>query len=77
MKKDLIYEQLRERMKEVSSLPPQRIGRLTPVWKKTAPIVKNSPFKVFTLGGLATSLLLWLLLGSALVRLVNILQYGF
>lgn len=77
MKNDKLFQQLKEKMILVSSIPTQNIGPFTPYWKKVVPHVKTSPFKTLALGGFTSSFILWLLLGGALVRLVSILQYGF
>lgn len=77
MKEDKIYKLLKEKMYTVSSLPPQEIGSLTPYWKKFASFVKHKPIKTVMFGASVSSLILWFLLGTALIQLVSILQYGF
>ena len=77
MKNDILYNKLKERMYEVSSVPPQSVGKLTPVWKKVAPVVKDSPIRVLLAGGFITTVLTWFLFGTLIIRLVSLLQYGF
>lgn len=77
MKNDQLYERLRERMSSVSIVPPQEVGPFTPFWKTITHFFKTNPLKVFLTTGFISSIILWLLIGSALVRLVSILQYGF
>ncbi len=77
MKNDKLYEQLRERMYAVSSVPPQNVGVLTPFWKKIIPKVKESPVQALLAGGFLTTFFAWILLGTLVVRIVTLLQYGF
>lgn len=77
MREDKLYKELKEKMFMVSSIPPQEVGPFTSFWKRFAATAKNSPIKIVTFWAVVTSLLLWFLLGTNLVRVVNILQYGF
>lgn len=77
MKEDKRYQQLKEKMYLVSSIPPQEVGPFTSYWKRFASFAKNSPIKVVAFWAVITSFLLWFLLGPTLVAIVNILQYGF
>ena len=77
MKNDILYKQLKERMYEVASIPPQNVGKLTPMWRKVAPIVKGSPVRILLAGGFVTTLLTWFIFGTLLIRIVSFLQYGF
>lgn len=77
MKNDILYSHLKKRMLEVSSVPPQNVGRLTPVWKKVIPVVKESPVRVLLAGGFITTLITWFLFGTFIIRVVSLLQYGF
>lgn len=77
MKNDRLYKLLREKMYTVSVVPPQNVGPLTILWRRIVPSVKTAPLRVLISAGLATSLIMWYLLGPALVGLVSLLQYGF
>lgn len=77
MKNDELYNKLKDRMYAVSSVPPQNIGALTPFWRKIVPYVKGSPIRFLMLGGFLSTLFAWVLLGSLIVRIVSLLQYGF
>lgn len=77
MKNDQLYKRLKERMSSVSVVPPQEVGPFTPLWKVATHFFKTSPLKVFFTTGFVSSIILWFLIGSALVKLVSILQYGF
>lgn len=77
MKNDELYNKLRERMYAVSSVPPQDIGLFTPFWRKIVPHIKESPIRFLMLGGFLSTLFTWVLLGSLIVRIVSLLQYGF
>lgn len=77
MRNDRIYQHLKEKMELISTIPPQRVGPLTPLWKRAVFILKNNHLKVLTLSGFATSVALWMLFGASLVSLVSLLQNGF
>ncbi len=77
MKEDKLFKLLREKMLLVSSVSPQEIGPFTPYWRRVVPFVKGTPVRILFLTGFASSVILWFILGPALVKLVNILQIGF
>ncbi len=77
MKKKLLYQALRQRMDLVCLVPPQQLGFFTPYWKTMAAFLKNNFFYCFLLVSLIISLLLWFFQGTALVKLVSLLQAGF
>lgn len=64
-------------MYEIVELPPQQLGPLTPFYKIIVPQFKFSPWKLTFVLAFASSVLLYLFLGTTLVRLVSILQFGF
>lgn len=77
MKNDELYNKLKQRMYAVSSVPPQDIGLLTPFWRKIIPRIKESPIRFLMLGGFLSTLFAWFILGTLIVRIVSLLQYGF
>lgn len=77
MKSDKTYDLLVAKMNELAVVPPQELGPLTPVYKKTTSFFKNQPVKITFLLAAFFSLFMYLLLGARLVRLVSILQFGF
>ncbi len=77
MKKDEFYQNLVAKMREVSQLPPQRIGPLTPFYKLVVPQFKYSPWKSGAAFSLLGTLFLYLIFGSLVVKLASILQFGF
>ena len=77
MEQDNFYNQLVEKMREVSSLSPQTVGPFTPLYRRVIPLVKYDPWRVFVVGSLLLILALYLLFGPAIVRLTSLLQHGF
>ncbi|KKS17809.1 MAG: hypothetical protein UU76_C0032G0009 [Parcubacteria group bacterium GW2011_GWC1_41_7] len=77
MKDDKIYKNLVAKMEEISSLFPQKIGFLTPHYKRLVPFLKYNPWIVFTFFAIAISLLFYFLFGSSIVKFVSLFQYGF
>ena len=75
--KDLFYQKLVKRMTEVAVVSPQTIGPFTILYKKITPLIKVRPFKALIFTSIIASFLLYLLLGSLIVRLASLLQFGF
>lgn len=71
------YQLLLTKMYEVSELPPQRVGPFTHLYKTLVPYFKFSPWRSATLLASLASILLYFLFGSAVVKLVSLLQFGF
>lgn len=76
MKKDT-YQLLVHKMHEVSELPQQTMGPLTPLYRTVIPHVKESPWRWFAVGSFATGVMFYILFGTLIVRLVSVLQHGF
>jgi len=74
---DLVYQKFVRRWQEVTDLPPQNLGRLTPHYKWLAHCLKAMPWPIFLLLSLILVIGLYLLLGSAITLLVSLLQRGF
>jgi hypothetical protein len=77
MKKDELYNKLVIKMHEASIVPPQDVGIFTPFYKRIVPQLKLYPWKMAIILSIIAGFGMYFLLGSALVKLVSILQIGF
>jgi len=77
MKNQDLYSKLVVKMAEISSLPTQKVGIFTPLYKKFTSILKDNPWKTLFLFSLMLSFFLRFLLGPGSVKIVSILQGGF
>lgn len=71
------YQKFVKRWEEVTDLPPQTVGPLTPYYKAIARRLKVMPWPALVLGSIIIVIGLYLLLGSAITLLVSLLQRGF
>lgn len=71
------YQALVTRMNELALVPPQRVGSFTFIYKRFVPYFKFSPWRSGIVLSFFSTALLYLLLGSTLVRIASILQFGF
>lgn len=74
---DTTYKKFVARWLEVTELPPQTLGPLTPAYKWLVRRLKVMPWPMLVVVSLVTVVGLYLLLGSAVTLLVSILQKGF
>jgi len=74
---DAIYQKFIHRWEEVTDLPPQTLGVLTPYYKKVTRRLKVMPWFVFVGISLVSIIGLYLLFGTTITLLVTILQRGF
>jgi hypothetical protein len=74
---DALYHKFVKRWEEVTDLPPQTLGPLTPYYKKAVRKLKVMPWPALVLAGVAMVIGIYLLLGSAITVLTSILQKGF
>lgn len=74
---DHLYQKFVKRWEEVTDLPPQTLGPLTPYYKAIAKRLKVMPWLPFVVISLAVVVGLYLLIGGAITFLVSILQRGF
>jgi hypothetical protein len=74
---DTTYRKFVKRWEEVTDLPPQTVGPLTPYYKALTRRLKVMPWPALVAGSLVIVLALYLLLGSAITLLVSLLQRGF
>jgi hypothetical protein len=71
------YQKFVKRWEEVTDLPPQTVGPLTPFYKAVVRRIKVMPWPALVFCSLALVIALYLVLGSAITLLVSILQRGF
>lgn len=71
------YQKFVKRWEEVTDLPPQTVGPLTPFYKAIVRRLKVMPWPVMVICSLAVVIGLYLFIGSAITFLVSILQRGF
>lgn len=74
---DAFYQKFVRRWEEVTDLPPQTLGPLTPYYKKLVRHLKVMPWPLLVLGSLFIVLGLYFLIGSTITLLVSLLQRGF
>ena len=77
MKTTTSYQKFVERWEEVTDLPTQNLGPLTPQYKALVRHLKVMPWPVLVVASVIVVVALYLLLGSAITFLVSILQRGF
>jgi hypothetical protein len=74
---DALYHKFVKRWEEVTDLPPQTLGPLTPYYKKAVRGLKVMPWPALVAAGAALVVGIYLLIGSAITILTSILQKGF
>ena len=74
---DTLYTKFVKRWEEVTDLPPQTVGPLTPYYKRLVARLKVMPWPMLVVGSVVVVIGLYLLFGSALTILVSVLQRGF
>lgn len=74
---DALYHKFVKRWEEVTELPTQSVGPLTPYYKTITRRLKVMPWPVLVVGSVVVVIGLYVLLGSAITLLVSILQKGF
>ena len=74
---DTSYQKFVKRWQEVTEIPPQNIGFLTPIYKKVVKHLKAMPWPHYVFVSLLVAVGLYFLAGSAIVLLASILQRGF
>lgn len=77
MTNDKLYEELVQKMTEISEVTPQQVGPFTSVYKRVTPYMKKKPLKVLSISSFIIAGFLYVLLGSFVIKLVSLLQYGF
>ena len=74
---DATYHKFVKRWEEVTELPTQRMGPLTPYYKKAVKRLKVMPWPVLVMGSSFVVIGLYVVFGSAITLLVSVLQRGF
>lgn len=74
---DTLYQKFVNRWEEITDLPPQTLGPLTPVYKAITKRLKVMPWPAFVLSSLFVVLGIYFLLGSTVTLIVSLLQRGF
>lgn len=74
---DTAYQKFVRRWEEVTDIPPQTLGPLTPYYKRFVRRLKVMPWSLFVLSSLFIVLSLYILIGSTVTIIVSLLQKGF
>ena len=70
------YRRFVKRGEEVTDLPPQTVGPLTPYYKALTRHLKVMPWPLLVLGAVCMVVGLYVILGSAITLVVSLLQKG-
>jgi len=73
----MTYQKFVKRWEEVTELPPQTVGPLTPYYKRFTRRLKVMPWPALVAVSVIVVVGLYLLIGSAVTFIVSILQRGF
>lgn len=76
-KEDRLYQSFFAKWQEVTEMPPQTVGPLTPLYKKTVPYLKVAPWRILGPLSLVLAALVALLMEVTAVQIASILQRGF
>lgn len=74
---DTVYQKFVKRWEEVTDLPPQSVGPLTPLYKMLVSRLKVMPWPALVAASILLVVCIYLLAGSGIAFLVTILQRGF
>ena len=74
---DTVYQKFVKRWEEVTDLPPQTVGPLTPYYKTLVRRLKVMPWPMLVLSSLFIVIGLYVFFGSAITLVVSLLQKGF
>lgn len=74
---DSTYKKFVKRWEEVTELPPQTLGPLTPQYKAFVKRLKVMPWPMLVVLGVITVAVMYLIVGQAVTFLVSLLQKGF
>ncbi len=74
---DQIYQKFVARWQQVTDLPAQSLGPLTPFYKEISKRLKIMPWPFLVIGSLLIAIGLYLFFGTGIVFLVTLLQRGF
>jgi hypothetical protein len=74
---DPVYQKFVKRWQEVTELPPQQLGPLTPIYHTLVKRFKVMPWPALIIISIVLVVALYLLIGSTISIVVSILQRGF
>lgn len=74
---DILYEKLVKHWEEVTDIPPQRVGRFTPLYKEFTKRLKIMPWPVLIAISIVAVLVVYYLFGPAVTLIASLLQRGF
>jgi hypothetical protein len=74
---DALYHKFVKRWEEVTDLPPQSLGPLTPYYKDVVRRLKIMPWPVLLVAAIIMVTCIYLIVGSTISLIVSILQKGF
>lgn len=74
---DAFYRKFQKKWNEVTDLPPQTVGPFTPYYKMVTKRLKVMPWPILGISALLLVIGLFVLFGSAITRIVSLLQKGF
>jgi hypothetical protein len=74
---DILFTNFMKRWEEVTELPPQRLGRLTNVYKLATAQVKTKPWIAFLGVSVLVVGTVYLFFGTTITWFVTLLQRGF
>ena len=74
---DVLYRKFKHRWEEVTELPPQTLGPLTYVYKRSVPYLKIAPWRILLPLSFVMVAAIALLLEITATQVASILQRGF
>jgi len=77
MSKNNLYHNFYQKWREVTELPTQTVGPLTPLYKKTVPFFKTAPWRILAPLAFLLVCIGALLLELTAVQVASVLQKGF
>lgn len=78
MNDKILFNNFYKRWEEVTTLPPQTVGPLTPVYKRVIPLFKYAPWRIIVpVTFIAVTAGAFLLQELSAVQLASLLQGGF
>lgn len=77
MKSDPLYHKFIKQWEEVTQIPPQTVGPLTPVYKRTVVHLKVAPWRIIVPAVFIITAFIALVLEVTAVQVASILQKGF
>ncbi|MEK7165892.1 MAG: hypothetical protein AAB874_03760 [Patescibacteria group bacterium] len=77
MSDDPLYQKFMNRWEEVTELPTQQVGALTPLYKRTVRFFKVDPWRILMPASFVLAALVALVLQVTTVQIASFLQRGF